>query len=79
MGKLVTTNNISYLLLLPIQFNEPMNFHFVDLSTLETKVSNKMSVIAKHPEYMTFNMFMKKVGNMYENLLSIIETFIYLY
>ena len=45
MGKLVASNNLFYLLLLPIQFNEPMNFHLVDLSTLETKVSNKMSEI----------------------------------
>ena len=61
MGKLVTTNNLSYLLLLPIQFNEPMNFHLVDLSTLETKVSNKMSMLTKHPAYMKFNMLMKRI------------------
>ena len=61
MGKLVTTNNLSYLLLLPIQFNEPMNFHLVDLSTLETKVSNKMSILAKHPAYMKFIMLMKRI------------------
>ena len=57
MGKLVTTNNISYLLLLPIQFNEPMNFHFVDLSTLETKVSNKMSIIGVYISYYEIMMF----------------------
>ena len=61
MGKLVTTNNLSYLLLLPIQFYEPMNFHLVDLSTLETKVSNKMSILAKHPAYMKFNRLMKRI------------------
>ena len=80
MGKLVTTNNLSYLLLLPIQFNEPMNFHFVDLSTLETKVSNKMSLIAKHPAYMTFNMLMKELFELCtKSILSIIETLIFIY
>ena len=67
MGKLVTSNNLFYLLLLPIQFNEPMNFHLVDLSTLETKVSNKMSSIAKQQTHMTFNILMKRiVRTMYE-------------